>query len=103
LDLVRENEILRSVDLKAYPNAVLLGTHQRERVGLFDQLAEAFDASLALAARDKVPQPPNDLAGAQGLLGRLGDGAADGFRILVGAAVQKPLGPLEIVGDRDSG
>ena len=52
---------------------MLLGADQRERAGLLDQLGQALDVPLALAAGHELAQAADDLPGAQGLLGRLVD------------------------------
>src|SRR5437763_7101670 len=54
LHLVDQNKIMARIDLKSNPHAVLLGAHQRERARLLDQLLDALDAPLALAARDEI-------------------------------------------------
>ena len=71
LDLVGEHEVGARIELEAHADAVLLGADQRQRARLLDQLGEALDAPLALAAADEIAQAADDLAGAQRLLGGL--------------------------------
>ena len=77
LHLVGQDQVVRRIDLKAHPDAVLLRPNEGEGARFLDQLVDAFDAPLALATRDEIAQPADDLAGAQRLLGRLVHGAAD--------------------------
>ena len=59
---------LAAIELELDPDALILGADQRQRACFLDDLGNALDAPLALAARDEVAQTPDDLAGAQRLL-----------------------------------
>ena len=69
LDPVDQHQSCARVEIEAQLHALLAGAGEAERAGLLDQLGEAFDALLGFAARDEIAQPPDDLAGAQRLLG----------------------------------
>ena len=84
LDPVGEHQIGARIELEADPDAVLLGADQGQRARLLDQLGEALDPPLALAAADEIAQAADDLAGAQRLLGRLVERVAHHRRALVG-------------------
>ncbi len=74
LDAVGQHQIGRA-DRAGTDTAMprFLRAHQRQRAGLLDQLGQVLDPALALAARDELAQPANDLPGAQRLVGRLGE------------------------------
>ena len=67
---------MRRVELEAHAHAFVLGADQRQRACFLDQLLDVLDPPFALAARDEIAQPANDLARAQRLLGRLVHGVA---------------------------
>src|SRR5215217_7425660 len=61
LDLVGEHEIDRAVEFEADAYAMLLGADQGERARFLDQLDQALDGPLGLAAGDEIAQPADDL------------------------------------------
>ena len=56
LHLVGEHEVDARIELEAHAHAVLLGADQRQRARLLDELVDALDPPLALAARDEIAQ-----------------------------------------------
>src|SRR5262245_14095525 len=73
LHLVSQYKIDRWIELKLYSHALILGSDQRQRACLLDQLLDALNAPLAFATRHEIPQPPDDLPGADRLISRLID------------------------------
>jgi len=100
LNLIDQNEVKRRVELERDPNGVLSGGDQGERARLLDQALDAFDAPFRLATGDEIAQPPDDLARAQRLLPGLVQRIAQLRGALVGALLEQPARPLQIVADR---
>ena len=100
LHLVGQHQVAARIELEADPDAVLLGADQRQRARLLDQLGEALDPPLALAAAHEIAQAADDLAGAQRLLGGLVERIAHHAGALVGALLEETARALQVVGDR---
>ena len=86
LHLVGEHKLDRRIEGKAHAHAAVLGADQGKRARLLDELLDVLDPPLAFAARNEIPQPANDLARPQRLLGRLFHGVAQHRRTFVGVA-----------------
>src|SRR5262245_57060664 len=70
LHLVGQDPIGARIELESHAYALLFGSDQGQRARLLDQLAEALDAPLALAAGNEIAQPPDNPPGTQRLPGR---------------------------------
>src|SRR5262245_38562402 len=99
LHLVRQYEVDRRVELESDADALILGSDQCQGAGFLDQLLDAFDASLAFAARNEIAQTSDDLSGPQGLLRGLVHGVAQQSGLLVGVSLQEPPRALHVVRD----
>ncbi len=71
LDPDRHHEGRVRVEVEADAHALLLGADEGEGARFLDQLGQALDVPLALAARHEIPQVPDHLPGSQGLVGSL--------------------------------
>ena len=78
---------------------MILCGNECERGGFLHKLLDAFDPLFCFSARDKVAQALNDLPGPNGLLGSLVHRLHDHWCPLVGAVLQQPSRPLEVVRD----
>ncbi len=103
LDLVDEHESGAAIEAKRDAHAGFLDPDQRQRARLLDQLREAFDVPLGIAAGHELAHPADDLARAQSLVGRAFDGVPDHARLLGLDAVEKAPASVEIAGDRGQG
>ena len=79
---------------------LVLGADQGERARFLDQLADVLGPLLGFAARDEFAQLADDVAGAQRLLGGLGQRIADLRRIGMIDGLEQPAAALQIIGDR---
>src|SRR6478752_514421 len=61
LHLVGEDEVDGGIELKPYPNALILGADESQSACLLDKLLDAFDPALTLAARHELAQAADDL------------------------------------------
>ena len=61
LHLVDQHQVDLRVEVEADAHAMLLGADQGQRAGLLDQLRQALDPPLGLAAGDELAQPADDL------------------------------------------
>src|SRR5882672_10643808 len=67
LHLVGEHGIQGRIERKADPNAMFLGANESKRACLLDQLVDAFDPPLSLAAHNEVARASDDLSRTQRL------------------------------------
>ena len=61
LHLVGEDEVDGGIELKPYPDALILCAHEGQRARFLDKLFDAFDPALTLAARHELAQAADDL------------------------------------------
>ena len=100
LHLVGEDEVDAGIELKPYPNALILGADESQSACLLDKLLDAFDPALALAARHEIPQAADDLTRAYSLLRRLVHGIAQQGGAVVGAVFEQASRAFHVVGNR---
>ena len=99
LDPVGKHQIARRVQVEAQEHALFAGAGEPERAGLFDHFRKTLDALLGRVARDEVAQSPDDVAGADRLLGGAIERRFDLRRVGVGAASQQAARSLHVVAD----
>ena len=79
---------------------MLAGTSQTERAGFFNQLRETFDAFFRFSPRNEIAKAPNDLAGANRLLGGTIQGAFYFRPVGIGTGGKKSARALHVIADR---
>ena len=99
LHLIGKHEIDCRVELKSHADALILGAYERQRAGFLDELLDAFDPTLALAARDEIAQAADDLSGTQRLVGGLVHRIAEHCGLIVAAVFEQPSRTLHVVRD----
>ena len=85
--------------MKRSNTPLFAGTGEPERAGLLDQFRNTFDALLRCLARDEIAQSPDDVAGADGLLGGAVERGLDLRRVDVGAAREQAARSLHVIAD----
>src|SRR5215469_9618251 len=100
LHLVRKHIIEPWSEGKAHADALVLSSDQRQCARFFNQLFNVLDTALALAARDEVTQPADDVARPQGLIRCFFHGVAHRAQTLILAIFQKPARSLHVIGNR---
>ena len=100
LDPVHQHQIVLRIEIEAKPHALFAGAGQAERAGLLDQLGEAFDRFSDSPRDTKLRKPPDDLAGADRLLGGAVQCAFDFRPVGIGAVGQQAARALHVIADR---
>src|ERR1700730_5574881 len=100
LHLIGQHKIDCRVELKSHADALILGAYERERARLLDELLDAFDPTLALAARHEIAQAADDLSGAQRLISGLVHGIAEQCGLIIGAIREQSSRALHVVRNR---
>ena len=75
LDPIHQHQVVFRIEIEAKLDPLLAGTGETERAGFFNQFRKTFDALLGFSPRHEIAKPPDDLAGADGLLGGAIEGA----------------------------
>ena len=88
------------IQIEAKLHALLTGAGETERAGFLDQFGNAFDAFLGFSPCHEIAKAPDDLSGADGLLGSTVQRAFDLGNIGHGAGAQQPARALHVIADR---
>ena len=98
-DAIDQDAVDRRIELDLPRDPTLAHANHSQRARLVHDALEALDPPLALAPRDKVAQPPDDLAGAHRLLRAILHRLADDRQGLLVRIFEELLGCLDIIGD----
>src|SRR5215471_15971999 len=99
LHLVDKDEIDGGVELKPHTNALILGSDQRQGACFLDELLDAFDPTLAVAAPHEFAQATDDLSRAQSLIARLVHGIAQQAQAILATAFEQASRALHVAHD----